>query len=96
MSEDAAQQLLEPATADAAAAASAEPAQKKYASGTYKCLCGGCSYSVEGAPALSAICHCETCRTHGGGPALAAAYLPAQFKYGEGTEEHLNKYVRRR
>lgn len=41
------------------------------------CLCGAVRYRVEGEPASSGICHCETCRRAASAPTLPYATFPA-------------------
>lgn len=43
-----------------------------------KCLCGEVSFSVEPMPTMQA-CHCDTCRTWGGGPFLSTPCKDAKF-----------------
>jgi len=42
---------------------------------TGKCLCGACSYKIEGDPIIVAICHCADCqRLSGAGHSTGAMY----------------------
>ena len=43
---------------------------------TARCCCGDCSITVEGAPALNALCHCASCKTRTGSAFGWSAYFP--------------------
>ena len=45
---------------------------------TGKCLCGAVSFTADPMPSSQA-CHCETCRTWGGGPFMAVPCKSATF-----------------
>mmetsp|Transcript_17308 Transcript_17308/g.28948 ORF Transcript_17308/g.28948 Transcript_17308/m.28948 type:complete len:143 (+) Transcript_17308:54-482(+) len=60
----------------------------KYA---FECLCKGVAYEVTGAPAMTATCHCESCRSYGGGPASVAVFPPDKISYSKG-EDNLIKW----
>lgn len=45
---------------------------------TGKCLCGKVRFTAEPMPSLQA-CHCEICRTWGGGPFLSVPCRDAEF-----------------
>lgn len=41
-----------------------------------KCQCGAIQYEASGAPAYSAICHCNDCRASSGAPMVGWALFP--------------------
>ena len=43
---------------------------------TAKCCCGVCSVTVEGEPALNAICHCSSCKKRTGSAFGCSVYFP--------------------
>ena len=52
---------------------------------TGKCLCGACSYEIDGDPILVAICHCTDCqRLSGAGHSTGAIYAESGIRlFGE-------------
>jgi hypothetical protein len=52
---------------------------------TGKCLCGSCSYEIEGDPIVVAICHCIDCqRLTGAGHSTGAMYEESKIRiFGE-------------
>lgn len=58
------------------------------------CFCGAVQFEVTGAPALSAYCHCESCRHWAGAPISGfTLWKPETVKVtqGEGNIESFNK-----
>lgn len=54
-----------------------------------RCLCGAVRYRVEGEPASSGICHCQTCRRAASAPTLPHAVFPSArfaFSMGQASE----------
>ena len=63
------------------------------------CHCGSVRFEVEGAPVLSAICHCADCRRCSGAPVLAIGlFAAAAFRWTQGrarvyaSSEHTRRY----
>ena len=52
---------------------------------TGRCLCGACSYEIDGDPIIVAICHCTDCqRSSGAGHSTGAMYAEASIRlFGE-------------
>ena len=49
------------------------------------CLCGAVRYGITGAPVLTELCHCKTCRRAAGAPMMAwAAFSRREFEIVEG------------
>ena len=50
------------------------------------CICGAIRYRVDGAPSLSGICHCQTCRRIASAPTLPfVTFKESQFAFVRGT-----------
>ncbi len=48
---------------------------------TGRCLCGACSYEIDGDPIVVAICHCTDCqRSSGAGHSTGAMYAEAGIR----------------
>jgi hypothetical protein len=48
---------------------------------TGRCLCGGCSYEIEGKPAIVAHCYCRDCqRLSGAGHTTGAMFAEAEVR----------------
>jgi hypothetical protein len=62
------------------------------------CLCGAIRYVAHGAPTVSMICHCNTCRRAAGAPVVAWLTFPlSQFSFvrGRPSEFHSTPLVTR-
>jgi hypothetical protein len=50
------------------------------------CQCGAVRYAIEGAPLLTALCHCTMCRRANAAPAVAwAMFHEGQVRFTKGT-----------
>lgn len=52
-------------------------------------MCGAVRYEATGEPIAAGYCHCESCRSHSGGPVVVlVSFLAEQVAWSAGTRAH--------